>query len=276
MGFDSWRTAVECKTLGSWNLHSLLPNGMDFFILLSSAAGLVGLRGQTNYAAGNVYEDALARYRVSHGEKAVALDLGAMIDDGLLAENPELLNRVLAYGTLNPVSRQQFFAILDYYCDPKLPILTSRESQAVIGLGSGGGPGLDGVNLDKQPLFRHLLQVNQAQELGEGEGKDDMVHFKQLLAESGSLITAGNIVVQALIQKLSKSLSTMQGKDIDIHKPLHVYGVDSLLAVELRNWISKEFLADVAVFETLGSSTFSTLGMLVAGRSGIKHPGWVI
>jgi len=276
MGYDSWKTSVECKTLGSWNLHTVLPNGMDFFILLSSAAGLVGLRGQTNYAAGNVYEDALARYRVSHGEKAVALDLGAMIDDGLLAENPELLNRVLAYGTLNPVSRQQFFAILDYYCDPQLPILAARDSQAVIGLGVGGGPGLDGVNLEKQPLFRHLLQANQRREPGQGEDKEDMASFKQSLSESDSLIAGGNVVVQALIWKLSKSLSTMQGKDIDIHKPLHSYGVDSLLAVELRNWISKEFLADVAVFETLGASTFSTLGMLVAGRSGIKHPAWAI
>jgi hypothetical protein len=249
---------------------------MDFFILLSSAAGLVGLRGQTNYAAGNVYEDALARCRVSHGEKAVALDLGAMIDDGLLAENPELLNRVLAYGTLNPVSREQFFAILDYYCDPKLPVLSARESQAVIGLGSGGGPGLDGVNLDKQPMFRHLLQTNEAQAHGEGTDKEGLAYFKQLFGESESLITAGNIVVQALIQKLSKSLSTMKENDVDIHKPLHAYGVDSLLAVELRNWIAKEFLADVAVFETLGSTTFSTLGMLVAGRSGIKHSGWVI
>lgn len=40
--------------------------------------------------------DALARHRVACGEPAVSLDLGAMIDDGLLAENTDLLDRVLA------------------------------------------------------------------------------------------------------------------------------------------------------------------------------------
>lgn len=56
MGYESWKVAVECKTLGSWNLHTLLPEAMDFFVLLSSASGVVGLRGQTNYAAGNTFE----------------------------------------------------------------------------------------------------------------------------------------------------------------------------------------------------------------------------
>jgi hypothetical protein len=273
MNFDGWKIGTECKTVGSWNLHTVLPKGLDFFILLSSASGLVGLRGQTNYAAGNTFEDALARYRVARGEKAVSLDLGAMIDDGLLAENQDLLNRVLAYGTLNPVSRQQFFSILDYYCNPALPVLTPRESQSVIGLGSGGGPGLDGVDLGRQPLFRQLVQANERTAFGTGEN-EDALNFRELFSDSGSLIEAGSIVVQALIRKLSKSLSKMQNSDVDIHKPLHAYGVDSLLAVELRNWIAKEFQADVAVFETLGGSTFSTLGLLVAGRSGIKHPSW--
>ena len=276
MGFESWKLGAECKTLGSWNLHTVLPKGLDFFVLLSSASGLVGLRGQTNYAAGNTYEDAIARYRVANGEKAVSFDLGAMIDDGLLAENQDLLNRVLAYGALNPVSRQQFFGILDYYCNPALPLLKPCTSQSVIGLGVGGGPGLDGVDLSRQPIFRQLLQSSERADLGAGENNEDAVNFRELLSDSGSLLEASNVVVQALIKKLSKSLSTMQDGEVDIYKPLHTYGVDSLLAVELRNWIAKEFQADVAVFETLGGSTFSTLGMLVAGRSAIKHASWTL
>jgi hypothetical protein len=67
----------------------------------------------------------------------------------------------------------------------------------------------------------------------------------------------------------------MQNADaVDIHTPLHKYGVDSLLAVELRNWIMREFQAEVAVFETMGGSTFSSLGLLIAQRSGVKHPLW--
>ena len=110
MSFESYNIGAACKTFGSWNLHTTLPKDMDFFIFLSLTSGLVGLRRQTNYNAGNTFEDALARFRVASGENAVSLDLGAMIDDGLLAESPELLKRVLAYEALNPVSRQHFYA----------------------------------------------------------------------------------------------------------------------------------------------------------------------
>ena len=66
-----------------------------------------------------------------------------MIEDGLLAENPELLKRVLVYGALNPVTRNQFLAILDYFCDPSRPVGLLENSQVIIGPGSGGGTGLD-------------------------------------------------------------------------------------------------------------------------------------
>jgi hypothetical protein len=247
---------------------------MDFFILLSSASGQVGLRGQTNYAAGNTYEDAIARYRVSQGEKAVSLDLGAMVEDGLLAENPDLLSRVLTYGTLNPVTRQQFFAVLDYFCDPYRPIGDPIDNQVVFGLGAGGGPGLDGVDLSRQPLFNHLTRLAENTKSVDSEAGKNSVNHRELFSEAVSLIEAGNVAIGALIQKLAKSLSTMKDVEIDIYKPLHAYGVDSLLAVELRNWIAKEFRADVAIFETLGGSTFSSLDLLIAGRSTLKHATW--
>lgn len=94
MTFDDWQAGVACKTSGSWNLHTVLPENMDFFILLSSASGLAGLRGQANYNAGNTYEDPFARYRVSYcGAKTISLNLGAMIDDGILANNPNTMQR---------------------------------------------------------------------------------------------------------------------------------------------------------------------------------------
>lgn len=76
MTFDDWKLSVEPKVHGSWNLHTLLPQGMDFFICLSSISGIVGSGGQANYAAANTYMDAFVRYRIMRGEKATSLDLG--------------------------------------------------------------------------------------------------------------------------------------------------------------------------------------------------------
>lgn len=66
--------------------------------MLSSSSNIIGLTGQSNYAAGNAYMDRFARYRVAHGQRAVSLDLGPMVDDGILVDTAGFLDKVLAYG----------------------------------------------------------------------------------------------------------------------------------------------------------------------------------
>ncbi|THC88924.1 hypothetical protein EYZ11_011625 [Aspergillus tanneri] len=64
MTYSDFSAAVRPKVVGSLNLHNaFLTQHLDFFILLSSAAGIVGNSGQANYAAGCTFQDALARYR---------------------------------------------------------------------------------------------------------------------------------------------------------------------------------------------------------------------
>ncbi|PLB54129.1 putative polyketide synthase [Aspergillus steynii IBT 23096] len=270
MPYPDFKPSVDCKSLGSWNLHTLLPAGMDFFILLSSASGLAGIKGQTNYDAGNTYEDALARYRVYHGEKATALDLGAMVDDGILAEHPSLLRRVLAYGTLEPITRAKFYGILDYCCDPDRGLGTPREAQIALGLGAGGGDGLESIDYQRQPMLQQLRIAGDWRR-GDGDGKGGkqiVVSNRERLAVAEGLEDAKEVVVEAIVKKLAKSLISMQdGSSVERDRPLSVLGVDSLLAIELRNWIVKEFRVDLAVFETQGSSTLETLSLLVARRS---------
>ena len=282
MTFDDWQSGVTPKTIGSWNLHNTLPKGMDFFVLLSSASGLVGLRGQANYNTGNTYEDAFARYRVSVcGEKTVSLNLGAMVDDGMLAEDLDWLERVLTYGVLAPITRSKYYGILDYYCDPGLPVWKASQSQMAIGIGIEGrkSGGLDGVNVDQNPLFRKAVyesQVAVSTSQGIGEAEDDDSYIRSSFSHTSSLPEAANVVVKAVIRKLAKTLPALpqSPEEIDINRQIQSYSVDSLIAVELRNWIKKVFKAEVAVFETQGASTFATLGKVVAEKSTLDHTGW--
>src|SRR5205823_2755402 len=74
------------KVAGTWNLHRLtLGLPLDFFLLFSSAASMVGSPGQGNHAAANAFLDGLAHYRRSRGLPAVAINWGGWTEVGAAA-----------------------------------------------------------------------------------------------------------------------------------------------------------------------------------------------
>ena len=133
MNLDDFNAALRPKVQGSWNLHSQLPRGMDFFILLSSLNGVLGSRSQSNYGAANTYEDTLAKHRIKHGEKAVSLDIGMINSVGFVAERQEVMDSQLLTG-LSGIEETQLHALLDYHCNPALPLLSPLRSQVMIGI----------------------------------------------------------------------------------------------------------------------------------------------
>lgn len=74
------------------------------------------------------------------------------------------------------------------------------------------------------------------------------------------------------MEKLSTSISIPV--EMERERLLDEYRVDSLVTVELRNWLGKKLNADVAMFELLGGPTFSSVGMLAAGRSLCRNKTW--
>jgi hypothetical protein len=78
-------------------------------------AGIIGSRGQLNYAAGNTYQDALARYHVSTGERGTAIDLGAFDGVGILDEDQGLQGKFRGKSLFDQLSESDLFALLGCY-----------------------------------------------------------------------------------------------------------------------------------------------------------------
>ncbi|KAI9742337.1 MAG: hypothetical protein M1818_003870 [Claussenomyces sp. TS43310] len=281
MSVEDYHVAVQPKAAGSWNLHKHLPASLDFFILLSSAGGVLGNRGQTNYASGNTYQDALARYRVSRGLKCIALDLGLVVGIGFAAENKETLVSVHKLG-FRGILEKEYLTMLDYLCDPELPIPTDpRQAEVVTGLEIPKA--LHGDSREAQdaqewtrwvsrPLFRNLVatsgfdasKTSKASQAAHAEPEVD--YCAAFAAAGGSPAAAARVVAAGLRRKLARTLR-MPEEDIETQKSVHAYGVDSLVAVELRYWLAKEMQADLSIFEIMGDASLGKLSGLIAKKS---------
>ncbi|KAM0168080.1 hypothetical protein ACHAPF_011356 [Botrytis cinerea] len=268
MSYSDWREASDCKVSGTWNLHTLLPKGLDHFIVYSSIFGAIGGTASVNYSAACAYQDALVHYRNKIGEKATTFNLGVMIDDGVLRDNMAVRTVLLGTGYLVGIKQKELSALLEHHCDAFLSVpKTPLKSQIIVGIDtplSIKARGIDIPTVMKLPKFKGTWNIN-------GKGRKDMKEgaisdVASQLHGVNSRVEAASIITNALMEKLTVALA-IPLKNLDPSQPMYIYGVDSLIAVELRNWFSQKLDADVAIFEILGEITFQKIGFLVASKS---------
>ncbi|MEO1297773.1 MAG: alpha/beta fold hydrolase, partial [Cyanobacteria bacterium J06636_16] len=94
-----YQTVLRPKVEGAWNLHQATQNiKLDFFVLFSSAASLLGSPGQSNYAAANAFLDALAYTRRQQGRPAQTINWGPWQDTGLATQQAQTIQRLSSRG----------------------------------------------------------------------------------------------------------------------------------------------------------------------------------
>jgi hypothetical protein len=275
MKYEDWRLGTDSKTIGSWNLHTLLPKGLDFFIMLSSIAGIVGSAGQANYAAGNTYMDSLSHYRTAIGERGTALDLGVMVDHGVLADNQILQNKILGQGFLAGVKSEEVFNLLDLYCNADA--MAAWNAQIALGIASpsqirakSAGRTHPFLSL---PFYSHIFNSSGRDDsLADPNASSASEVLRQQFIAAPSLEDAGLIIAHALLQRLVDMNPELRDRvDADsLGEPIGRFGVDSLTAIELRSWFAKEWAADVPIFEILGEGTVEGVGLSVAVKSTLR------
>jgi acyl carrier protein len=119
------------------------------------------------------------------------------------------------------------------------------------------------------PMFRHLYQMElsgptgAANNSGGGQSADSV---ESQLRAAKTVEHAAAIVTKLLVRRLAHSLA-VPVEDIDTTKAPFSFGVDSLVAVELMFWFSKEIRANIPVVRILGNSTITQLGTLAAEKS---------
>ena len=271
MTHEDWSISTAAKVAGSWNLHEVMQD-VDFFIFLSSINGIVGNRGQANYASGNAFEDSLAHYRVSQGLKAATIDLGMMVTEGAMAENESLLNAVRRDGHLIDIKQEELIALLDFYCNPELPLLTDGQHQVVVGLEMPSAitaKGIDVHHILHRPMFSHLFRMGvdtTSKKSMDSHPAQGAINRPAALKAVSSFEDATALVAEWIAHKVAHIIG-LQTSNIDPEKPIHVYGIDSLVAVDMKNWFENEIGASITVFDVMGNMSLERLSAMAVQKS---------
>ena len=268
-------TAVRPKVHGSWNLHQLLGNSLDFFVMLSSSASIVGSRAQGNYAAGNAFQDALAIHRQSLGQHASAIDLGITLGVGFLEENKSSnVTANIRTWNFTGIKEQEMHRILSSAItgssmpgQPKLAphLITGLPTAAMI-----NAQGLKFPRWSNDAKFCHLRDIDS--DNANASVDEDGAQIQTLLSAVKSLDDAVDVVADAIVNKLAKSMM-VDVQDIEKTQTITKYGVDSLLAVELRSWIYTELQVDISIFELLKTVPILDLARHIASKSKLVPQG---
>ncbi|KAH6612883.1 hypothetical protein B0J18DRAFT_473798 [Chaetomium sp. MPI-SDFR-AT-0129] len=263
--------ALAPKLLGTHNLHTYFsrPTDLDFLILLSSLVGVVGFASQANYAAAGAYQDALASHRTSPAGGSlpcVALDLGIVKSVGYLADDDrEGLGKTiekLRYHGFTALSEEDVLgAVAEAVRDPMAGCLS-------LGLNTGPTKGdMSGSPMVTDLRFAGLAyQQPAATSSSTTTSSGSATDLAALLSGSGSPEEAAGHVTTALAQKLTDIFMLGEGEVVPGKSPAD-YGVDSLVAVELRNMLALKAGADLSIFEIMQSGSLTELGGKVAAKS---------
>ena len=212
--------------------------------------------------------DSFAAYRSSLGFPAVSLDLGVITDVGYLAENKELAARMAQQGFQGTDTATLMSLIETAIVEPRRDA-DGVSSQIITGLGEWKeGQSLSNFDAALFAQFRRQYLRNGTD--GQGENADET--FREELALAKNMDDAAAIICSALRRKISAHLS-VPVDSIEPSNPISEYGIDSHVAVELRNWVSKKLESTVPILDILASGSLLELSSKIATKSRLVHVG---
>lgn len=251
------RRPRDAKVQGAWHLDRLTAGDpLDFTVYFSSVASLLGTPGQANYAAANAFLDALAADRQARGLRTLSLNLGPVAGAGLAAAEARRGESLARLG-LDGITAAQAVEALD-------TLLAAGTAQAACMAfevqrwhAATGRPGVRGV-------------VDPS---GEGPAEAAIAAAPAALPDRLRAAPAGeprrSLLHQALRQEVAEVLRLAASR-IPLDRPLKSLGMDSLMALELRNRLERSTGLTLSPTLVWNHPTLTALGEHLAARLGLE------
>ena len=223
--WESFESVLWPKILGAWHLHRVTADrDLDMFVLFSSVAGILGNPGQANHAAANAFLDQLAAHRLALGLPGQAIAWGAWSELGEAEEQRErIAGRREASGTGWFTPEKGFKAFERLLCQDAANAVVAAVDWPVFGESIGGRPS----------LLEDMLAV--ATDDDDSSSSEDLLvqlSATPMVGREDLLVSFLQREVQAVLRLPSAPAPAVGFFDL---------GMDSLMAVELRNRLNRTF-----------------------------------
>jgi len=258
MSLSDYTTGLRPKVQGTWNLHTAFSSTpLDFFVILSSIAGVIGIASQCNYGAGGAFQDALAAWRTSRGLPCVSIDIGAVKNVGYVAEHEETDAYLKKQGHMVLSEDDVLKALAS-------AIISPYATQLVFGINTAPNSAL----WEDGPAARDLrFWPTKFRNTGDdvvGTGRADNLAGR--IASARTLEEAAGAVALEITAKIM-DIFMIPEDEVFQNKPMADFGVDSLTAVELRNALATKASAEISIFDIMQSPSLSALATSIARKS---------
>jgi acyl transferase domain-containing protein/acyl carrier protein len=248
--------AMAPKVEGAWNLHKALEDAPSVnLVLFSSVASLLGLPGQSNYAAGNAFLDSLSAYRRAKGGRATVINWGPWKDIGLAAAQAIRGGR-LASGGLNSLDPAQALDELERILvhSPSQLVAMDMDWRAY----SASNPGSA-----KSPFLSEVSPARPADAAARPEAR-----ARDIFTAAASGTPRRAAIELFLKEQVARVLRQATGR-IDAGKPFRSLGLDSLMGLELRNRLEAELSLQLPASVVWNYPTVKALAPHLASLLGI-------
>lgn len=290
MTLDSFRRVASPKVHGTINIHEvLIDQPLQFFILLGSSSGIIGTPGQANYSAGNTFLDSFARQRKRQGLPATVIDVSMVYDVGWVAQHPETEAGLHALGHLG-VQEREMLSMLQLSMQKRTNTdfpLQGTDSMASVEF----IPGLTAPKMKpgtvllgdralwvKDARFAIPMAIVNRTSIGTASAEEisENQEIQSIMQAFGGLndlelvekLSDAEIIDTLLLGILAKISIILESPfdSLSAEKAPSSYGLDSLVAVELRAWIKKTISVDTEVQRILMAPSIRELAIFIHGE----------
>jgi NAD(P)-dependent dehydrogenase (short-subunit alcohol dehydrogenase family)/acyl carrier protein len=244
---QSWermQNVLRPKIDGAWNLHRLsreMP--IEQFVLFSSWASIGGSHGQANHCAANAFLDALAHFRRSQGLPALSVNWGAWSETG--AASGDDLQRQLARSGMDSMAPDRALEALDraLRLDEPQVAIAAIQWPRYLAQRTNQGSSFFYSEFDSRNQSRREPGIRAAHTDAQCGAK---IETPGHASESGAMEAILSLPFSLREAALSRTAAGVVRKALDLHPEEEIdpdaafsdMGMDSLLAIEVRNHLS--------------------------------------